>query len=151
MKGFALAVAAFLISLPGSACARETPSDEDRAAFRAAVDDYQIFVVPHCAPDDVGTYVAARAERDQAFIDSLRDTVLKDDYEKAVADRASRDRQTVYECFGAPPPPGQLPPDAAELERRHKAGLADHFAGGDRQFTRMMQLRDRLIGQRGVK
>lgn len=145
-----LPIALICLLLSQGAWARDHLSPDDRAGFRRAVDDYQIFVVPHCAPDVVRAYVAARADRDRAFVRSLRHTGLKADYQKAVTDRATRDSSTVYECFGPPPPPpppGTVAPprDPAQADNEHKNALAEHFAGGDRQFATMEQLRDRLI------
>lgn len=136
---------AALYSLSSGALAQGL-SPEGRAAFRGAVEDYQIFVVEHCAPDDVRAYVRARAGRDQAFVRSLSKTKLKSDYDKAVADRAARDSHSVYECTGPPPPPGSAPPDAAQTRLEHEKALSAHFEYGDRQFAKMVQLRDRLIG-----
>jgi hypothetical protein len=121
-------------------------SPEGRAAFRVAVENYHMFVVPHCAPSIVQAYVRAPADRDQAFVRSLGDTALKADYDKAVADQAERDRQTVYECAGPPPPPGSPPPDPEQLRAEHERSLTSSFEAGDRQFSRMVQLRDELIG-----
>ncbi|GAA0455376.1 hypothetical protein [Sphingomonas molluscorum] len=141
--------------LSQQAAARQPLSSEGRAAFRKAVDEYQLFVVPHCAPDEVQAYVTARADRDHAFVRSLHGTPLKQDYEKAVADRAARDRHTVYECFGPPPPPppppGWTPPEPAPVQPAPKPRdtFAEHFAGGDRYFEEMVQLRDSLIGPAG--
>ncbi len=49
---------AALYCLSSQAMAQEL-SPEGRAAFRAAVEDYQMFVVPHCAPGDVRAYLRA--------------------------------------------------------------------------------------------
>lgn len=98
----------------------QNPSAESRAAFREAVEDYQMFVVPHCAPDDVSSYVRVRGKRDQAFVQSLNNTELRRDYDDAVADRAEKDRQTFYECVGPPTPPGSSPPDAAQIRAEHE-------------------------------
>jgi hypothetical protein len=146
-----LAIAAFLISQ--QAAARHSPTLEARAAFREAVEDYQIFVVPRCAPDDVRDYVAATSERDQAFVHSLSHTKLKLDYEQAVQERAAKDERIVFHCFGPPPPPP--PPIAAEAvpvvapsKVDEKKRLAEFFRAGDRQFATMVRLRDAAIGPR---
>ncbi|WP_333574097.1 hypothetical protein [Sphingomonas sp.] len=132
------------------------PSPEIRAAFRQAVGDYQMFVVPHCAPDVVREYALARAKRDRAFFRSLRGTSLDGDYKQAVADRAARDAGTVYECTllpappPPPPPPGMKPsqPSATKAHRSQDEVLREHFAEGDRQFQRVVRLRDALLGPR---
>lgn len=143
VKRFILITA--LCCLPSVAPAQDL-SPVGRAAFRSAVEDYQIFVVPHCAPDDVSAYVRARADRDQAFVRSLSNTKLKADYDQAVADRAEKDSRTVYECAGPPPPPGSSPPDPTQIRAEHEKSLSAHFTSGDGQFARMVQLRDTLIG-----
>lgn len=129
----------------------EALSPSARAQFREAVEDYQMAVVPHCTPDLVEAYVAARADRDRAFVQSLRNTPLAADYRQAVADRAKKDRSTVYECMGPPPPPppppGWVPPPSVPSQPVvEKDPQADHFAAGDRDFEEMVQLRDALIG-----
>ena len=78
VKRFMLLAA--LCSISSEALAQDL-SPEGHAAFREAVEQYQIFVVPHCAPDDVRAYVRARADRDQAFVRSLSNTGLKADYD----------------------------------------------------------------------
>lgn len=148
MKRSALLAALILVPSQQVEAYRSIPQD-GRAAFRKAVEDYQMFVVPHCAPDEVEAYVAARAERDRAFVLSLHKTNLAKEYRKAVADRADRDRHTVYECLGPPPPPpppGVEPSPNAEDDVRHPDTTAEHFAAGDRQFATMVGLRDDLIG-----
>lgn len=132
---------------------------EERSTFRQAVDQYQMFVVPHCTPDVVSAYVRARADRDRAFIQSLRGTSLNAEYEQAVAERVEQDKHTWYECTKPPaPPPAKLelsepqssgPPDGADQQRANLE--LEHFAAGDRQFAYMVHLRDRLIGQPGPK
>lgn len=150
-----LVTAGLLLAQQG--LAHQAPKLDQRAAFRQAVEDYQIFVIPHCAPDDVQGYVSARAARDRAFVHSLRHTVLETDYKKAVADRAAADQHTIYECFGPPPPPpppgavsspSPLKPDPAQIEQEHQKALAEHFAGGDKQFATMERLRNDIIGSR---
>ncbi len=149
-RGVIAAVAGLLIAQ--SVAAQQSPAQETHAAFRQAVEDYQMFVVAHCAPDDVRAYVAARANRDRAFVRSLRKTALAADYKQAVADRAEKDSHTVYECMGPPPPPppppGMVPPPSmpAPSEPQHHDPLAGHFAAGDRQFAEMVRIRDELIG-----
>ena len=144
------AVAGLLIAQ--SVAAQRPPAQESHTAFRQAVEDYQMFVVAHCAPDDVRAYVAARADRDRAFVRSLRKTALAADYKQAVANRAEQDNRTVYECTGPPPPPppppGVVPPPPvpAPSKPQHYDPLAGHFAAGDRQFAEMVRLRDELIG-----
>ncbi len=103
-----LLVASFGMLLAQQAAAQLSPLQDERAAFRQAVDTYQIFVVAHCAPEEVRAYVTARAKRDRAFVRSLRKTDLQADYKQAVADRAERDSRTVYECIGPLPPPPPL-------------------------------------------
>ena len=129
--------------------AYQRPPEDGRAAFRKAVEDYQIFVVPHCAPDEVRAYVTAREDRDRTFMRSLRKTDLEADYRQAVTERANKDRQTVYECFGPPPPPlppGAEPSTGSSAEPPHRDTTAEHFAAGDRQFAVMVRMRDELIG-----
>lgn len=143
------------LSLSQQVVAKPTMSAETRAAFREAVEDYQMFVVPHCAPEVVQGYVAARANRDRAFLQSLRRTELYADYKQAVADRAAKDAGTVYECSLAPPPPppppGMVPaqPSPVETERSQHEVLIEHSAQGDRQFETMVRLRDALLGSKG--
>jgi hypothetical protein len=147
------AVTALLLSQ--SAAAQHRPSEEARAALHEAVQGYQVFVVPICAPDEVRAYVGARADRDRRFVRSLRDTILAADYKKAVADRAAQDSRTVYECFGPPPPPpppqGAAPAPAipTQTEPRQPDSRAEHFAEGDRQFEKMVRRRDAAIGRPG--
>jgi hypothetical protein len=128
--------------------AARSPSLEARTAFRNAVEEYQVFVVPRCAPQEVKAYVAARSDRDRSFVQSLRNTRLFADYKKAVADRAKKDEQTVFHCFGPPPPPP--PPSTATSqpvpENQPKNTLAEHFAAGDRQFATMVRLRNAALG-----
>jgi hypothetical protein len=93
--------------------AARLPSLEARTAFRNAVEEYQVFVVPRCAPQEVEAYVAARTDRDRSFVQSLRNTRLFADYKKAVAHRAKEDEQTVFHCFGPPPPPPPPPGTAS--------------------------------------
>ncbi|WP_294190646.1 hypothetical protein [uncultured Sphingomonas sp.] len=145
-------LALFGVLLAQQASAQPISAAANRAEFRAAVDEYQIFVVPHCAAENVETYVAARSARDQAFVKSLRGTRLAADYKRAVAARAKQDRHTVYECTGPSPPlplPGTEPTptsDAVNVARRRARGLREHFDGGDRQFAELVRLRDALIG-----
>lgn len=132
--------------------ASPSTSREAHAAFREAVEDYQMFVVPHCAPETVRAYVTAKAERDGAFLRSLRNTPLYAEYKKAVADRAARDRRTVYECIGPPPPPpGSAPSQPSVMQEKPSAAdiLSEHFAAGDRQFETMVHLRDALLASEG--
>lgn len=150
-RSLLLAAVGVLLSQP--VAAQHSLTLEERSAFRHAVDEYQIFVVPHCAPDEVRAYVAARADRDRAFVQSLRKTALEGDYKQAVADRAEQDSHTLYECMGPPPPPPPppgtaSPPTPARTEPQHQDTLAEHFAAGDRQFSAIVQLRDVLIGSR---
>lgn len=132
--------------------AQNAPAAVSRTDFRTAVDGYQMFVVAHCAPDDVEAYVAARSARDQAFVKSLRGTKLAADYKRAVATRAKQDRDTIYECMGPPPPPpppGTSPSpavDPTQVARQRDESLRKHFEGGDRQFAVLTRLRDALIG-----
>ena len=126
------------------------PSVKARAAFREAVEDYQVFVVPRCAPQEVEAYVAARSERDRVFVNSLRKAGLLDDYKTAVADRAKQDANTAFHCFGPPPPPPPLPgavsSSAVPLRQSEPENtLAEHFAAGDRQFAVMLRLRDTAL------
>ncbi len=135
--------------------ARPAITPATRAAFRVAVEDYQMFVVPHCAPDVVRAYVLSRAERDRAFLRSLRRTRLYADYKQAVADRAASDAHTVYECSLPPPPPpppsGMVPAQTspAKTERSQTEMLIEHSAQGDRQFETMVRLRDAVFGSQG--
>jgi hypothetical protein len=92
----------FLI-LPQQVLAQHAASPAARAAFREAVEDYQMFVLPHCAPQEVEAYVAARSGRDRAFIRSIDHTALETDYREAVAQRAAKDKATVYFCDEPPP------------------------------------------------
>lgn len=129
--------------------AARSPSLETKTAFRNAVEEYQVFVVPRCAPQEVKAYVAARSDRDRSFVQSLRNTGLLADYKKAVADRAKKDEQTVFHCFGPPPPPPPPPGTAAPQpvpENKPKNTLAEHFAAGDRQFATMVRLRNAALG-----
>lgn len=150
-RGLALAAVGLLLSEP--VAARQSLTQEERAAFRRAVDEYQIFVVPHCAPDEVRAYATARADRDRAFVRSLHKTDLEADYKQAVADRAEQDSHTVYECMGPPPPPpppgtASSPPTPARTEPQRQDSLAEHFKAGDHQFSAIVQLRDALIATR---
>jgi hypothetical protein len=148
-REFVAVVAGLLITQ--SVAAQPSSPQASHAAFRQAVEDYQMFVVAHCAPDDVKAYVASRADRDRTFVRSLRKTALAEDYEQAVADRADHDSRTVYECMGPPPPPPPppgsepSPPKPASSEPQHHASLTGHFTAGDRQFAKMVRLRDELI------
>lgn len=129
--------------------AARSQSLEARTAFRNAVEEYQVFVVPRCAPQEVEAYVAARSDRDRSFVQSLRNTRLFADYKKAVADRAKKDEQTVFHCFGPPPPPPPPPGTVASQpvpEDKPKNALAEHFAAGDRQFATMLRLRNAALG-----
>jgi hypothetical protein len=129
--------------------AARSPSPETRKAFRVAVEEYQVFVVSRCAPQEVEAYVAARTDRDQSFVQSLRKTKLFADYEKAVAHRAKEEEQTVFHCFGPPPPPPPPPGTASSqplAENKPKNTLAEHFAAGDRQFANMVRLRNAAVG-----
>ncbi|WP_298812661.1 hypothetical protein [uncultured Sphingomonas sp.] len=127
------------------ASARVGSTEATRAEFREAVKNYQMFVVPHCAPADVDAYVRARADRDRVFVQSLRRTKLAADYKRAVAKRARADRNTVFECMGPPPLPGAPAPTRAQIEQEHAASLQAFFAGGDRAFSEMVRLRDAVI------
>lgn len=138
-------IVAMGLLLSEHAYARVGSTEATRAEFREAVDHYQMFVVPHCAPDDVETYVRARADRDHVFVQSLRRTKLAADYKRAVAKRAKADRHTVFECMGPPPPPGTPKPTLAQIKQEHAASLQAFFAGGDRAFAEMVRLRDAVI------
>jgi hypothetical protein len=145
----ALPLAMIALAGSGQLIAKPVRNQQARATFREAVEEYQVFVVAHCAPDEVRAYVAARADRDRAFVRSLRNTKLATDYKKAVSDRAQKDRNTIYECLQpplAPPPasagaaPSQIAP--APPEPRAQNSLAEHFAAGDRQFDLIVRLRN---------
>ena len=142
------ALALVLCSLSSGATAQDRGA-EHRSAFRKAVADYQMFVVPHCAPDHVRAYVDARKNRDQAFQQSLGNTVLKADYDRAVSEQAERDRQIIYECAFPPPPPGAIPLSPEQVRLEHEQSLIRHFEGGDRQFARIVQLREMFTGLAG--
>ena len=153
MRNLSATIAALLLAQQAAA----QPDQDARAAFRQAVEEYQLFVVPRCAPAEVQAYVVARADRDRAFVRSLRRKGLRADYDRAVADRAARDRNTVFHCFGPPPPPPPppLPPGSAvpapapvETPSEQRDPLAAHFAGGDRQFEKMLKLRDAASASR---
>lgn len=121
-----------------------------RTEFREAVDRYQVFVVPHCDPGTVEAYVAARRERDDAFVRSLLHTPLAADYRHAIADNARRDQHMRYECMRPPPPPpppgqARTQSDAEDKAEERRREHAEHFAGGDRQFAHMVALRDRML------
>jgi hypothetical protein len=118
----------------GAASSQRT---EARAAFREAVERYQAFVIPHCAPEDVKAYVSARAERDRLFIQSLRNTKLLGDYKMAIAHRAKQDANTRYECMQPVP---SLPQEELVDPRTR------HFVEGDRQFAVMLRLRNAALG-----
>lgn len=128
--------------------AARPPSPEARTAFRDAVEEYQVFVVPLCARKEVEAYVGARSDRDRSFVQSLRHTPLLRDYKNAVVDRAKRNEGIVFHCFAPPPPPPT--PGAASSQpapdNKPKDTLAEHFAAGDRQFAVMMRLRDAALG-----
>lgn len=147
--------------LLGGAAAAESPEQADRKAFYDLVDRYQMFVVPHCAPDTVEAYLAKSAARDAAFVRSLAGTKLADVYARAVADRAKHDRNTVYECTRPPPPPP--PPGVVQTEAQRRRALkdeqrraaaqakrdrAEHFAEADRLFGEMVTIRDRTVAAR---
>jgi hypothetical protein len=141
----AASVAGVVCSSPAAA-AMKILASADRVEFRKLVDDYQIFTVPHCAPSTVAAYNEARAARDAAFVTSLKRTPLLSDYRKAVADRAKKDRKTFYECVQPPPPPGFTADDAVRVEREDRDG---HFVDGDKQFAKMVALRDKLLAALG--
>jgi hypothetical protein len=147
LPGVALGSAAVLVS--HAYAAGKSYSANDRAEFRELVDDYQLFVVPHCAPDIVAEYDKVNAPRDAAFVRSLKGTPLLSDYRKAVAGRARRDKNTIYECGLYPPPPPGVVLPKVDLETRRSEDRAKHFAEGDKQFARIVALRDKLVaGQR---
>lgn len=143
-----------LIAVIGLLCSQQVeaarlPSPEARTAFRDAVEEYQVFVVPLCARQEVEAYVGARSDRDRSFVQSLRHTPLLRDYKNAVVDRAKRNEGIVFHCFGPPPPPP--PPLGAASsqpapDNKPKNTLAEHFAAGDRQFAVMMRLRNAALG-----
>jgi hypothetical protein len=141
----AASAAGVVCSLPAIA-AMKTIAAAGRAEFRKLVDDYQIFTVPHCAPSTVAAYNDARAARDAAFVTSLKRTPLFSDYRKAVADRARKDRKTFYECVQPPPPPGFTADDAVREQREDRDR---HFVEGDKQFAKMIALRDKLLAASG--
>lgn len=132
-----------LCALAGEAFAQDNVM-EDRSAFRKAVADYQMFIVPHCAPDHARAYADARRDRDKAFVRSLDDLGVRADYDQAVADQAERDRQINYECASPPPPPGSVESDAGQIRRARERSLLEHFERGDQQFARVVALRDLL-------
>jgi len=147
LSGVALGSAAMLISY--ASAAGRSYSARDRAEFRELVEEYQLYVVPHCSPDIVAEYDKARASRDVAFVRSLKGTPLLADYRKAVAYRARQDKHTIYECtLYPPPPPGvvlpKVDPEAERGENRDK-----HFVQGDKQFASLVALRDQLVARRG--
>ncbi|WP_159872695.1 hypothetical protein [Novosphingobium sp. 9U] len=155
MRHDLLAVLTALL-LSQQVAARPAMNPETRAAFREAVEDYQMFVVPHCAPEVVQSYVLARANRDRAFLQSLRRTELYADYKQAVADGAAKDARTIYECSLPPPPPPPAPPgmvpappSPVKTELSQQGMLIEHSAQGDRQFETMVRLRDALLGSKG--
>ena len=122
--------------------------EKDRAEFRELVDDYQLFVVPHCTPDVVAEYDRMNGARDATFVRSLKGTPLLSDYRKAVANRARRDKGTIYECSLYPPPPPGVVISPADIERTRRENRDRHFTEGDKQFARMVALRDKLaVGQ----
>lgn len=136
--------------LAAKATSQSVNVEEARWAFRGAVAVYQMFVVPHCTPQIVKAYVSARHARDQAFVESLRGTMLEQDYAEAVALQAAQDSHTVYECAlpPAPPPlPGMepVPETAEEQQERARKSLQQHFDGGDQQFSRLVRLRDQIM------
>ena len=144
-------IAVIGLLLAQQVAAQHCPSQKERAASREAVDEYQIFVVPHCAPDEVSAYVTARFERDRAFIQSLRKTVLEADYKQAVADRAERDQRAVYECrrppLSPPPPLGTpaWPVVTSQAQPQRSDRSAEHFAAADSQFATLVRLRNSLV------
>jgi hypothetical protein len=145
-------IAVVFLLLSQKAATAHPLKQEERASFRKAVEDYQLFVVPRCAPEAVRAYVDARADRDRAFVRSLRHTKLEADYRQAVADRAAKDERIVFHCFGPPPPPPPPPGAAssphisAQTVPQQQDALAQHFAEGDRQFETMVGIRDSSIG-----
>ena len=146
-RNLSIPIIALLFSQPVEAA--HLPSPEARAAFRSAVEQYQVFVVPRCAPQEVEAYAAARKERDRSFVQSLRGTKLLSDYKMAVDHRAKQDAKTVFHCFGPPPPPPPPPGTASSQpvpDYKPKDTLAEHFTAGDRQFAVMMRLRDVALG-----
>lgn len=150
MKGSLSAVAVSLL-LSQQAASRPSLTQEGRAAFRQAVAEYQVFVVPHCDPDAVRAYVAARADRDRAFVQSLRGTPLATDYKQAVAASAKHDSHTFYECSLPPPPPPPPPgrvtaPAPIQPKSPVHDRLSEHFEAGDHQYEEMVRLRKQLIG-----
>ena len=150
MRRSLLALAVGLL-LSQKVASRPSLPQEGRAAFREAVAEYQVFVVPHCDPDAVRAYVAARADRDRAFVQSLRRTPLATDFKRAVAARAKQDSRTFYEC-SLPPPPPPPPPGwvsaPAPIQSKSPAHdrLSEHFEAGDHQYGEMVRLRQQLIG-----
>ncbi len=137
-----------LISSPLSA--RSALSSETRANFRKAVGEYQSFITPICPPKIVQTYVAARSERDAKFVRSLKGSRLASEYRRALHDYADKERHTFHECSlpppPPPPPPGYVPPRKVQPEQPAPGPIKEHFEGGDKQFAKMVQLRDSLIG-----
>jgi len=141
----AASVVGVACSLPAAAAIKRL-IPAGRAEFRKLVDDYQIFTVPHCAPATVAAYKSARAARDAVFVASLKGTPLLSDYRKAVADRARKDRKTFYECVQPPPPPGFTADDAVRKQREDRD---QHFVDGDKQFAKIVALRDKLLAAPG--
>ena len=145
-------IAVIGLLLTQEVAAQHFPTQEEQAAFQEAVDEYQIFVVPHCAPDEARAYITARFERDRAFIQSLRKTALEADYRQAVADRAEGDQRTVYECMGpllSPPSPLGTPSSpvvTSQAQPQRSDTLAEHFAAADSQFATLVRLRNSLVG-----
>jgi hypothetical protein len=151
MMRLSLLVVAAGLLLSQQAVCRPSLSQEGRAAFREAVADYQLFVVPHCDPVAVRAYVAARADRDRAFVQSLRGTLLATDFNDAIAARTKQDSRTFYECSlpppPPPPPPGWVPAPAPKHNKAPpRDPLVEHFKEGDRQYQEMVRLRQQLIG-----
>ena len=145
-RNFLLLTVALLFTQ--SAGAAYSGKSEARVAFRKAVEQYQGFVIPRCAPADVEEYVKARAERDRLFVQSLRKTKLLNDYYKAVAHRAKHDANMRFECMQpvSPPSPSLGMSSTQTLPSKETENTrAKFFMEGDRQFAVMLRLRRRRV------
>lgn len=147
-----LAVPAFALGAPAQT------TDADQAGFIKAVKEYRGYVTPRCAPEMVEPYERYNMERDRAFVQSLRGTLLEKVYFAALSEAAEEDQMTVFECSGPPPPPP--PPGAktvpispravaiADAQKRLQEEADDmpkYFDAGDRAFEHLVDIRNSIL------
>jgi len=154
----AILAAGIMLAGAGAGAAQTGRTDDARAAFVSAVQRYQGFVVPRCAPETVRAYTRLNRMRDIAFSTSLRGTPLMAMRRTAVREQAERDEHVVVHCDGPPPPPDPGAPTltarqrgiAIEQERlrRTAADLPAFFDAGDVAFAQMVAARDALLARK---